>query len=246
MATAPSSLNGPSFDEESDLTLRSPLAVSVSRIGSEHDRKVHSTLCGLLIGCRVLRLSVETQFTAACLLHRYYIYNPEEDQSKWVLAACLFLAAKTENQARRLRDVVNCASQISFDPISWNPQPPNLDEEYWKAKQQIIETEKIVLRWLAFDTVVSHPHRAVVVLLDPDPDPTVAVDAFKRLNNAIFYAKALTHPVMCLAGAAVQLAIEETSQDKDKLRPRALVEEQSLQHAIQDLKQATLSLTSNP
>jgi len=194
-------------------------------------------VCGLCVASHVLQLSVEAQFTAACLLHRYCYYyfrddskqeedvddvdNDEErkdpassrrrrrrsllsrassrsetaapatadtEEWKWIVPACVFLACKMEEQPRRLRDIVSCASMIDWDELlkeqpqtptpttpgsaaqsavllKWNERPPDLDAEYWKAKEKIVRAEQHVLRWLQFDTVVSHPHRAVVLLV---------------------------------------------------------------------------------
>src|SRR3569832_2792212 len=121
----------------------------------------------MLVACDVLRVSVDTQFTAAVLLHRYYesfnknlqddsvagwMGEPAEEESSQpersyppdpalrdVLAACLFLACKVEEEPRRLRDVVNCAHQLAWEDDSesrddttmnliWNPQPPCLHD----------------------------------------------------------------------------------------------------------------------
>jgi hypothetical protein len=50
--------------------------------------------------------------------------------------------------------------------IHWNPQPPDLNDAYWKAKERIIETEKSVLRWLTLGCFVSHPRPAVLLIVE--------------------------------------------------------------------------------
>lgn len=50
--------------------------------------------------------------------------------------------------------------------IRVNSNPPRLDEEYWQTKETIVRAEQVVLRWVGFDTSVSKPHRAVVILLE--------------------------------------------------------------------------------
>jgi len=115
----------------------------------------------------------------------------DDDDWKYVVAICLFLACKREEEPRRLRDVINLAHMIDIITTStsssaaapttkpqnqqqqqqqqvvlqWNPTPPPLDDTYWAAKERMVQTEQRVLRWLAFDIAVSHPHRAVVLML---------------------------------------------------------------------------------
>jgi hypothetical protein len=170
-----------------------------------HDRNVRAALCNLLCSAQLLKLSVETVYSAAVLLHRYHLavsaaasatvskYDPND----WIVAACLFLACKNEEEPRRLRDVINCAHMIHAEyayataagvvededftqqqkqqqleesravavTLHYNPQPPDLDESYWKAKAKVVQVEQVVLRWLEFDVLVAHPHRAVVLLV---------------------------------------------------------------------------------
>jgi hypothetical protein len=68
----------------------------------------------------------------------------------------------------------------------------------------------LVLRWLGFDLYVSHPHRAVYLLLEKEKvrDDILPI-AFRRLNDALFHAAALNHSVLELACASIELAEEE-------------------------------------
>jgi Cyclin, N-terminal domain len=233
-----------------DLALRPPLPfiVDVQR----HNAFLRPMISSLLVGAHVLQLSLETRFTAAVLLHRYYaatgISITDEDDSheecKYVAAACLFLACKREEEPRRLRDLINFVHMVdwksSLQPddaiaaptvtVQWNPTPPDLDAGYWKSKDLLVQTEQRVLRLLAFDVAVSHPHRVVALLLNDengvagDESTSVVVDerrsqllrmALRMLNDTVYSALALQQPVLPLAVAAVALA-EAAEQGSSK------------------------------
>lgn len=158
-----------------------------------------------------------------------------------VAAACLFLGCKAEEEARRIRDVINVSHMLNFtgrndgssDPpdnmddsstvsgkvvISESENPPGLDSRYWEAKEEIVATEQAVLRLLKFDVAVSHPYRAVLLVVDAlwsasrismSPRPIIT-DAWKVLNRTVFTPEALSHPAMSLSCAAILLAVEES------------------------------------
>ena len=114
-------------------------------------------------------------------------------------------------------------------------QPPDLDESYWEAKERIVATEQSILRLIKFDvSVISQPHRILVIIYeeyplfqnndhdDEDEDDNnnnveeedvqmtpVLKSAWKRLNDALFYAPALMCGCVELACAALELALDE-------------------------------------
>jgi hypothetical protein len=185
----------------------------------------------MYIACHILRLGTEARFSALVFLHRYTRAVTKEGvvghlDWRWVAAACLFLACKAEEEPRRLRDVINLAHMLlsteegddGKETIYLHEEPPHLNEEYWEAKKKIVETEQVVLRWLAFDVSVSHPHRAVFLLLEKEDirDKLLPV-AFRRLNDVLFHGPALEHLVLELAAAAIELAREEVEAGKESM-----------------------------
>lgn len=310
---AANALNGAHLGTQQVGVLRSLISNIPEEDARDHDQTLRPLLSSLFVACNVLQVSVETRFTSCVLLHRYYAacpVNQRTDVVKWVVAACLFLACKTEEEPRRLRDVINCANMIQWEAankepssgggggevtrkrprssdragghdksdhvqdvtttnaagtcaiIQWDPQPPSLDETYWEGKETIVRTEQNVLRWLAFDTTVSHPHRAVLAIfqqelfanISPETRAVLIAKAWRRLNDAIFYAAALQHGILELAAASIYLALAELDKETDDSASHSLVETQgsvtkrlglsddAVQAAKQILQDATESL----
>ena len=261
------------IDPNTDLSFRAPLgrqAASASMICQETASSSSNVVEPILLykmylGCHILRLGSEARYSALVFLHRYHIATNTRTQNehknnkdlKWVAAACLFLACKTEEQPRRLRDVINLAQMLfsssesleDDDGGSGNSsnvnrsgskkgkllddnemavatkiiklQPkllPDLNQEYWDCKKQIVKTEQDLLRWLSYDTSVSHPHRLVTILLlegetsSNNQSKLIIPFAFRRLNDGLFFQPALRHPILELAVAAIELAISEIEE----------------------------------
>lgn len=207
-----------------DIELRPPLSETGDGVSSRDASILRPLLCRMYVACNVLSLSNEARFTSLVLLHRYFDSSDEmlSVEWKWIAAACLFLGTKTEEESRRLRDIINVAHMLEFDnasqdmtdhslleTISVRNKPMALDEEYWTAKEKLVATEQQVLRMLRFDCLVSHPHRAVAVLLSEiaqDDNRELLSIAWRYLNQALFYAPALRHDVLTLACASIECA----------------------------------------
>ena len=105
--------------------------------------------------------------------------------------------------------------------------PPNLDEQYWESKSDMVRMEQTLLRIILFDVNVSHPHRIMVVLLeeiaeannsegsndgkqsDIDAGKKILKSAWKRLNDSLFHVDSLMCSAPSLACASLSLALDE-------------------------------------
>ena len=241
-----------------DVAFRAPLPTPPIIDGHDPTHRIRPLLYRMYIACHVLRLGTEARFSALVFLHRFAAAIPKDQpppEWKWVAAACLFLACKSEEEPRRLRDVINLAHMLLSDntepeassdvlyELSIRSDPPPLNEAYWDIKKKIVETEQVVLRWLSFDVSVSHPHRAVILLLEKESSRDILHPiAFRRLNDALFHGPALRHLVLELACASIALAVEEVKESEICLPKEwwsAYVTEEALESAKKDLEEAT-------
>jgi hypothetical protein len=114
--------------------------------------------------------------------------------------------------------------------IMWDPTPGReqySDSIYKRAHQGVVDAQQVLLRWLGFDVQVSHPHRMVVLIVQyvasiwmdrngdddrfPDSFQTLIdqwrLDAWQRLNTAVFCADCLQHNVASLACASMDIEL---------------------------------------
>ncbi|XP_067687687.1 cyclin-T2-like isoform X1 [Haliotis asinina] len=98
--------------------------------------------------------------TAIVYMHRFYMFQSFHRFHRNVIApACLFLAAKVEEQLRKLEHVIKVARTCL------NRDAPPLDtksEAYLEQAQELVVNENILLQSLGFDIQVDHPHTHVV------------------------------------------------------------------------------------
>ncbi len=246
MASDSKRINGDSSSIMSGLNdeihLRAPIPTGCCNYLYEEGEEciIHNLLCRMYVACEALKLGTETRFTSMVLFHRYvshYFQTKSKQNNKhWihlgtVAASCLFLGCKVEEEPRRLRDVINVSHLLRFKEkpqndydkktveISLLDEPPLLDDAYWESKKIIVEMEQHVLRMFQFDTNVSHPYRAALVLLQTLQKQTqhpiknsiddVQKKSFQFINNCIFYEPALRIPILPLACAAIDHALDE-------------------------------------
>ncbi|XP_064113023.1 cyclin-T2-like isoform X1 [Macrobrachium nipponense] len=98
--------------------------------------------------------------TAIVYMHRFYMYHSFTRFHRNAIApAVLFLAAKVEEQPRKLEHVIKVAYHCL------NRDQPALDtqsEIYLEKAQELVVNENILLQTLGFDVAIDHPHSHVV------------------------------------------------------------------------------------
>ncbi|KAH7889720.1 cyclin-like protein [Phlebopus sp. FC_14] len=115
-----------------------------------------------------LGLPSSAMFTAATWFHRFFMRFSMEDYHRQqdVAAACIFLATKTEECGRKLRDVARvCQSKITGADVSHIPGESVAIEQQQVA---ILLAEGVLLEALCFDFVTTSPHAILVDLFDAE------------------------------------------------------------------------------
>ncbi|KAH7640707.1 cyclin n-like protein [Dermatophagoides farinae] len=127
--------------------------------------------------------------TAIVYMHRFYTQHSFTRFHRNSIASCaLFLAAKVEEQHRKLEHVIKvaqiCLYRENLDPRS---------EQFQALAAELVHHENLMLRTLGFDLSVQHPHTYVVNCFD-------LVRANKDLAQAsyIMATNSLHLTTMCL------------------------------------------------
>nr|XP_023014591.1 cyclin-T2 isoform X1 [Leptinotarsa decemlineata] len=98
--------------------------------------------------------------TAIVYMHRFYVFHSFTN-FPWhqMASAALFLAAKVEEQPRKLEYVIRVSNMCK------NNKDTNIDinsERYISQSQDLVFNENILLQTLGFDVAIDHPHTHVV------------------------------------------------------------------------------------
>ncbi|XP_042894210.1 cyclin-T2-like isoform X2 [Penaeus japonicus] len=98
--------------------------------------------------------------TAIVYMHRFYMYHPfTRFHRNSIAPAALFLAAKVEEQPRKLEHVIKVAYHCLFRD---HPPLDTQSEAYLERAQELVVNENILLQTLGFDVAIDHPHTHVV------------------------------------------------------------------------------------
>ncbi|XP_054731894.1 cyclin-T [Anastrepha obliqua] len=96
--------------------------------------------------------------TAIVYMHRFYAFHSfTHFHRNNIAAASLFLAAKVEEQPRKLEHVIKAANKCLSQPTS-----STTDAYYIEQAQELVFNENVLLQTLGFDVAIDHPHTHVV------------------------------------------------------------------------------------
>ncbi|XP_025416240.1 cyclin-T1 [Sipha flava] len=102
--------------------------------------------------------------TAIVYMHRFYMYHPFTLFHRNAMAtACLFLAAKNEEQPRKLEHVLKVSIICLHKQQGHNfHHIDNKSEVYMEQVQDLLKNEETLLKTLGFETAIDHPHTHIV------------------------------------------------------------------------------------
>ncbi|KAJ3725985.1 cyclin-like protein [Lentinula raphanica] len=153
-----------------------------------------------------LKLPSPALFTAATWFHRFYMrYSLQDFHRQDVAATCVFLATKTEECGRKLRDVAKVYhSKLTSVDIVDIPSDCKEVDQYQTA---ILVTEEYLLQAICFDFTVESPHAELVDLFVSSPDDRTVQDyAWTFAHDSYRTPLCILYPPRIIAAACFVLA----------------------------------------
>jgi len=98
--------------------------------------------------------------TAIVFMHRFFMLHSFKKYDKYdIAAASLFLAAKVEEQPRKVEHVLKTREEWSKNgPVELDIQ----SEDYQRKLNKLVDHELIMLQTFGFDISIDHPHKHVI------------------------------------------------------------------------------------
>ncbi|KAF9005626.1 cyclin-like protein [Cyathus striatus] len=153
-----------------------------------------------------LMLPTSAMCTAATWLHRFYMRYPLDDFHRQdVAASCIFLATKTEECGRKLRDVARIyqSKVANVDSSLIAAESKEVDQ----CQTAILLTEEVLLEALCFDFVVDSPHAELVDLFDVSNTELQVQDyAWSLAHDSYRTPLCILYPPKIIAAACYILA----------------------------------------
>ncbi|KAJ3571894.1 hypothetical protein NP233_g3449 [Leucocoprinus birnbaumii] len=144
--------------------------------------------------------------TAATWFHRFYMrYSMSDFHRQDVAATCIFLATKTEECGRKLRDVARvCQAKIHSTDVNNIPAD---GREVEQCQAAILLTEEVLLEAICFDFVVENPHSYLVDIFDAvSTDDLVQEYAWSIAHDSYRTPLCVFFPPKIIAAACFVLA----------------------------------------
>ncbi|KAH8835108.1 cyclin-like protein [Flagelloscypha sp. PMI_526] len=128
-----------------------------------------------------LRLPTAALFTAANWFHRFYMrYDIDDFPTQETAAACVFLATKTEECSRKLRDV----ALVAEIKRTGGQKIPDDSPEIQKWCGYILWVEEYLLEAIGFDFTVDMPHFHILHAVQRDRDRNVPPETLKDIQES--------------------------------------------------------------
>ncbi|CAF3859781.1 unnamed protein product [Rotaria sp. Silwood1] len=160
--------------------------------------------------CLLLRLPQTAVATGQVLFHRYFYSSSFIRRPMEIFAmACTNLAAKIEENARRIRDVINVFHHIKQIRSGKTIRPLLIDQIYIDRKNEVIKAERRLLKELGFCVYVKHPHKMITVylkVLEKEREKNLVQTAWNYMNDSLRTDIFLRFTPETIACACIDLA----------------------------------------
>ncbi|XP_062516364.1 cyclin-Q-like [Corticium candelabrum] len=154
-----------------------------------------------------LKLPCVAIATATTLYHRFGSSSSDADEydQHLVSAACLYLASKIDESPVKVRDVVN----VCYRCLHKNEPSLEVGSLFWKLRDSVVTCEFVILRTLAFQVSVDHPHTYLLHYLKVMSD-WISPDVWKSVPLTSLCWSLLNdscHTDLCLHFSGEQVAV---------------------------------------
>ncbi|CAF1204036.1 unnamed protein product [Adineta ricciae] len=171
--------------------------------------------------CLLLKLPQTAVATGQVLFHRYFYSSSfVRRQMEIVAMACTNLAAKIEENARRIRDVINVFNHIKQVRSGKTIHPLLIDQVYVDRKGEVIKAERRILKELGFCVYVKHPHKMITVylkVLEKEREKDLVQTAWNYMNDSLrtdvflrFTPETIACACIDLAARSLQIALPKS------------------------------------
>jgi hypothetical protein len=127
------------------------------------------------------------------------------DRPAVLVQSLLFLACKSEEEHRRLRDIITVVFRMLHPGGEWL----HLGDSHSKLREHIVTTEQLILRFLGFNLNVDLPHRYMYNYLRKlNASHTIAQLSTAVLNDLHAFSIILEYKPSSIAAACLVVAIE--------------------------------------
>lgn len=151
--------------------------------------------------------------TAQVLFQRFYYSKSLVRHNMEITAmSCICLASKIEEAVRRIRDVINVFHHIKQVSNQKPITPVILDQNYVALKNQVIKSERRVLKELGFCVHVKHPHKIIVMYLQVlgyEKHRTLMQQCWNYMNDSLRSDVFLRHHPETIACACIYLGARQ-------------------------------------
>ncbi|XP_008559703.1 cyclin-L1 [Microplitis demolitor] len=173
-----------------------------------------------ILGCELiqtagilLKLPQVAMATGQVIFQRfYYSKSLVRHNMETTAMGCVCLASKIEEAPRRIRDVINVFNHIKQVSSQKPIQPVILDQNYVALKNQVIKSERRVLKELGFCVHVKHPHKIIVMYLQVlgyEKNRSLMQQCWNYMNDSLRSDVFLRHQPETVACACVYLGARQ-------------------------------------